>query len=198
MQQRGIDPQTIAEAEAWVSTFGDLGSPETSLRSDCLKPEAPLTGDRLDSRSQDARARVVESVIQRRKQYLAEEGIEVHQDSASTERFILVCNIDDSDWSTLPHDASKGFLNECDVPAWDTWLMFDESGLLYCLVPVSFVPLVEAAMDVDPMESFRWAQIGSCEIALPSKNSGTRSGCGTGLMILIPAMLIVLAAATRW
>jgi hypothetical protein len=68
---------------------------------------------------------------------------------------ILEFDIDLTTHDGAPCAASDGFVDESDIPPIDTWFYITEKQL-YCWIPNMFIEKMQAAIDVEIFDSYRW------------------------------------------
>ncbi len=158
----------LAEAIAWCSSRVSLTNPRDSLRTAELKPTVPLFIERelpdgtlsYEFPNSTARAATVRQGAERRASLLAKDGIPViHPPKDLAGGRMFVCEIDNSVWDGLSAGECGGFVDDCDIPAWDTWIDLrdaDGKDILLCWVPMQLIGLVEAAMAVNCTSCLEW------------------------------------------
>ena len=89
------------------------------------------------------------------------EALAVRKDSTFTTEDInqlgqiLEFDIDMTTHDGAPCSESEGFVDESDIPPIDTWFYITEH-LLYCWIPNIFIEKMQAAIDVEIFDSYRW------------------------------------------
>lgn len=68
---------------------------------------------------------------------------------------ILEFVIDVTTKDGAPVYQSKGFVDGADIPPIDTWIYVTKTHL-YCWIPSIFIPLMQEAIDVEILDSYRW------------------------------------------
>ncbi len=186
--------QRLIETAEWCSRNTDRRDPPGCLRSPHLRPShlslLPDPPGYFDYRwkTPEENQRVVESVAERRAGLLKRENL---QPEASVlyphhGRLLLVFP-EESDGCDLSRAESEGFIDEEDVPPWDTWVYYGEeknepareaierenawrrrhnhpetsfsetARFLLCWIPSRFISVVTEGAAVNPTECFWWA-----------------------------------------
>lgn len=131
--------QRIAQTIAWCRLHVSEGDPENCLRTPALCPAnrsaAPNQGEWFDyhwGTRDDCRSAVaaVDALAQCRAELLHQGGLD--QGGVNSETLppdlaggrLLIADPEDSDLSGLSKPESLGFLDDLDVPAWDTWICY--------------------------------------------------------------------------
>jgi hypothetical protein len=70
---------------------------------------------------------------------------------------ILEFDIDITTHDGAPCAESEGFVDESDIPPMDTWFYLTRTKL-YCWIPKIFIDKMQAAIDVEILESYRWVK----------------------------------------
>jgi hypothetical protein len=139
-----------------LADSGTLALLGHQLRSDALRP--PL--DMWDHFSEEAVKEAVAHVIAKRSQILRQAGAdsEAMIDGAPSGKLLLY----------YPHEnlacgaarySSNGFFDDNNVPAWDTWVQY-ENKTLVSWVPTILVSLVQEGIDANPEQCIEWAPRG--------------------------------------
>jgi hypothetical protein len=135
----------------WERVRASLGPLEHKLRSETLKPSAPL--DELTERN--LWAETVAKVVDTRRQLVdrtSPNQLTTHEDKGRLLLYDPYENLADG----AAQLNSNGFFDAGNVPPWDTWVGLSEGVLLSWVHPL----LIEAAqmgIDVNPEECIRWA-----------------------------------------
>jgi len=161
--------QRIAEAAVWAqgplsnkSSIRILkeklwcGEPSSRLRSESLNPAALGAASFRDDQANIPTLEAVEKLVYRRTELLRElEGDSSASAIRNTGKLLLFTPNDSlSDGAATV--ASEGFFDVDNVPAWDTWLYFDERTLV-SWVPPELIAKVQLGIDVNPEGCISWA-----------------------------------------
>ena len=84
-------------------------------------------------------------------------------DNPGSKGKILVFEIDLTTHDGAPVVASEGFVDNSDIPPVDTWF-FITTEHLYCWIPMLFIEKMQAAIDVEIFESYRWLELSKPEL----------------------------------
>jgi hypothetical protein len=163
----------MLQAISWCRAQSRRDDPRWCLRSDRIRPsviraDAPtfrtysyewLSGAPLTD--------IVNEVVHRRSIALEDAGLAPLAQGQRVDGRLLLNYPYNSDYSCLSDECSDGYIDECDVPPWDTWIAslnqtwpgnsVNQTGpCLICFVPDLFVPAVQSAIDCNPMENLAW------------------------------------------
>ena len=146
----------------WCQLHADESDPKGSLRTPELRPSNWLGGDYLWG---EGTLETVARLEKKRAELLRSKGsVEVSQEQVSGR--LLIADPESSDQCGLSVWESSGFIDDLDVPAWDTWIHYAHQettaggntvSYLLCWVPTVFLPHVEKGISVNPVECFFWA-----------------------------------------
>jgi hypothetical protein len=112
----------------------------------------------------------VDLIVQRRRAQLAADGVAVRslEGRAGGRVFATDFNSDICRAATVP---SNGFLDDFDVPGWDTWFAHVDTGkfggVVYGWVPPA-LQLADRGFDVIPVQSIGWVEDGELQRLLGS------------------------------
>ena len=67
----------------------------------------------------------------------------------------MLCTDFETDLCGAAVVPSGGFLDDEDIPGWDTWFSY-EDRILSCWVPRALVPFAQAGIDVIPVPCLWW------------------------------------------
>lgn len=70
---------------------------------------------------------------------------------------VLEFDIDVTTSDGAPTAESMGFVDNQDIPPIDTWFYLTQSHL-YCWIPNICIPIMQSAIDVEILDSYRWIQ----------------------------------------
>ena len=173
----------LAETRAWCQMQGERDDPVNSLRTPALRPacmEEEVTycyewGDG------DNKQALLSTLSQKRAEALWQRGQYPRDTRDGTQGGrLLISSPEDSDVCGLSVAFSEGFIDDEDVPPWDTWFWYVEEAYTespeyrracnasqwattslahhwLCWVPDAFVPLAEEGIAVNPMGCLVWA-----------------------------------------
>lgn len=146
----------------WCQLLADPSDPANSLRTLELRPGNWLGGD---YRWGESTADAVVRLAKKRAELLRRKGsVEVREEQVSGR--LLLAAPWESDVCGLSGPESAGFIDDVDVPAWDTWVHYTHEeatatgetvSYLLCWVPSVFLSQVEKGIAVNPIECFFWA-----------------------------------------
>ncbi|MBW3543686.1 MAG: hypothetical protein KY476_25830 [Planctomycetes bacterium] len=142
--------QCLAETLAWCRPRFDAASPADCLRSAELAPARNIVHEvrRLQEVSYE-----IGEVIGRRRALL---GSVPPIFSLPEGDRILAFLPQHSLWHGSSVPVTDGFIDEDEIPPWDSWILLVDEVLL-SWVPASMVPAVDEAILLNPEESIRWA-----------------------------------------
>lgn len=163
----------MGEAISWCSYALNGAQPGTSLRTPSLKPDRmPVTQVRNTDgtfgyvrTSAEERAESVRRVCNRRATLLSERKLPLLAEAIPSDRSLgrlLVCDIESSTWEGLSTGECNGFLDDFDIPAWDTWIDYQSTpaaSLLLCWIPLPLVPMLASAIAVNTTACLGWARL---------------------------------------
>lgn len=156
--------RALTETLAWCGPRAVAGEAGATTRSAELMP--PLfrhDGDtqiRLLLESPAVGKESVEFIVRRRREHLAGANQRPlsYDGLAGGRVFVTDFNTDICGAATAP---SNGFLDDYDVPGWDTWFAHEETGrfggVVYGWVPPALVELAERGFYVIPVQCIVWA-----------------------------------------
>lgn len=156
--------QALAETIAWCSRFETSQHAHSSTRTPELKPplfdlEPQVRLEGLLDSPETGRAAVAH-ICQQRRNELQRLQIPVTPLADDLGGGRILYSTLDTDWCTAATEPSQGFLDNEDLPGWDTWFLHRDSecpwGRIYAWVPPRLVELAEAGMVCIPVESVRW------------------------------------------
>lgn len=142
----------LRETQAWCAAKADLARPKDCFRDERLRPEL----------LSPSRRHAVDDV--RRSRRLYSDG----QVSADLETVIaggrLIAYSPDSNLACgMSEVETKGYFDVNNTPPWDTWVALLDApnskhweSTLIAWVPLAFVPLVQAGIDVIPEQCVLW------------------------------------------
>jgi hypothetical protein len=157
----------LAETVAWCAPRADLSDPANCLRTPALRPanwfETAKTSFGFEYRwgKPEEDEEVLRVLATRRADLLRKTN--TYPDSLSDGLAggrLLIADPRDSDVCGLSPVATGGFIDDWDVPPWDTWvdcMQGNYGSILLCWIPASFIPLTEQGIAVNPVECFFWA-----------------------------------------
>lgn len=147
--------RTFNEAIAWCSVKADCLNAEASTRSKEL--ESLAFNMEYGKSSTNERKDIITKIFSSRRKILAEENIPVNYQNADIcGGEILAYEIDQTDSCGLSPPESGGFIDDDDMPGWDTWFhsSIHKNGdfVIYSWVPPSFIELAQGAIDTNPVD----------------------------------------------
>lgn len=181
----------LAETITWCEAHGSLADPINSLRAPALQPACMVNEPdySYDWGGTDAKQATIRILSETRADLLRAAGLYPAAPAMNVGHGrLLVSDPEDSDICGLSVVESLGFIDDRDVPPWDTWLWYgDEPGNhtleflqrmeayerkyhnrafippaakrhWLCWIPTLFVPLVDGGIAVNPVECFWWAR----------------------------------------
>ena len=161
----------------WCTTRCDLNDPEFGLRSTQIYPD-PF---QISFQGKHAYTYIVESVARKRKYglgYSWKEEINPANSLLGGRLLAYEPDVNLSDGAAVP--VSKGFLDELNVPGWDTWVAFiqdrrDEypsDGYLVSWIPAELTNLVSNGIYVNPEGCIWWLDTEENHLAKLLKTEG--------------------------
>jgi hypothetical protein len=136
---------SLFDAVAWCRTRASLADPRNGLRSPTLAPYA----------FNESRHETVYDVVARRHRALART-----EESSLAGGRLLGWERDTTIDDGVGEAETHGFLDESDMPPWDTWIAYSDghraAGLLVSWVPEVFVPSVDAAVRYNAYDALYW------------------------------------------
>jgi hypothetical protein len=121
----------LAETVAWCGPRASLADPKDSLRTPMLRP-ANLSTVANQGGNHDYEWETFQQV-QNTLSVLADQRVErlrlegIYPDASALDlrggRLLVAAPLE-SDWCCLSEEASEGFIDALDVPAWDTWICY--------------------------------------------------------------------------
>jgi hypothetical protein len=158
----------LLEAVLWATNRADPVAPATSLRSSACAPYVFCA----------SRFETVDGVALSRHLKLEAEG-RVHRMGGRTDDVVEAASLGLGDLQALVHAGrllvwerdttiddgageaeTKGYLDESDMPPWDTWVAYVDphphAGYLVSWVPAPFVEPVARAVDVNAYDALYW------------------------------------------
>lgn len=153
--------QRLAETVAWVLSRVDRDRAGVTTRSPELRPpwpnEDPI-GWLWQSR-ENARL-LLDHVALARRLALTRHQIDIAYVDERLAGGRILCTDFSTDQSGAATDPSNGFLDDDDIPGWDTWFHHVDNGrfggLMYCWIPPQLVDLADIGMRQIPVESAWW------------------------------------------
>jgi|GEM_PF-5656044 len=155
--------QRLAETIAWCLPRAEAArAGDTTRTAELMPPVCGHDGDTLISillRSHDAGAEAVDFIVERRREALARMNMPLPplEELAGGWVFATDFNTDICCAATVP---SNGFLDDYDVPGWDTWFAHQDTGehggIVYGWVPPALLKLAGDGFDVIPVSSAWW------------------------------------------
>jgi len=153
--------EALAEATHWCASRASLEDPCESLRT------LPLTaGQGFLNLSPERRATCVANLIDERGFRIHASG-GLHGTMNSPTGKLLLFYPDGSLFDGAAQVASRGFFDNDNIPAWDTWVYYGADGsgsrrdcdqtFLVSWIPRQFVPLVNDGIEVNPEGCLEWA-----------------------------------------
>jgi hypothetical protein len=150
--------RSLEEALLWCRSRFSMYDLAGSLRSSELKPAADLFDP-------ERTKEIVDNVIARRRRLLEKSVPQPDRercsfwgyqrsDQLAAQHLLAVFPEESLSDGTSP-PPTGGFVDENDVPAWDTWLYFDTS-MLVTLVPPELVSAVEPAILANAYDCIGW------------------------------------------
>jgi hypothetical protein len=146
----------LAEAIAWCNSHANASDPKDSLRNNSLQPNW------LDG----SRSNIINSVVTLRSSYLSQQKLHPVRSVSDLKGGKLLVYFPDAELADgAAEDASKGFFDVHNLPAWDTWVgLFQNAGpldvsygiYLVAYVPSALVALVNYGIEVNPEECITW------------------------------------------
>lgn len=124
---------------------------EVQLRCPELKPEPffPHYG-------REKSEQIVIGVVSRRAQKLRSESRSPEHTTILADGKLLLFSPEKTLSDGAARFSSKGFFDEDNVPAWDTWVAFQEQYVI-SWVPPQLIELVSTGVDVNPEQCILWA-----------------------------------------
>lgn len=155
--------QRLAETIAWCLPRAEAArAGDTTRTAELMPPICGHDGDTLLSllhRSPVANEEAVDFIVARRREALARMNMPLPPlgDLAGGWVFATDFNTDICGAATAP---SNGFLDDFDVPGWDTWFAHQGTGelggIVYGWVPPALLKLAGDGFDVIPVSSAWW------------------------------------------
>lgn len=109
----------------------------------------------------DQQIRCVEGLIVSRHKLVDRKVSSIDVDMLKGE--VLRYEISNTDACGLSPSESNGYIDYEDMPGWDTWFhIYENSEFGACIlswVPPSFIPLAQAAIDVNPVDCIKFVNI---------------------------------------
>jgi hypothetical protein len=149
----------LAETVAWCAGRARVDDAGRSTRTLSLLPQ--VLRDSLDSSlfqavgATNAARDAVSFICEQRRAILASSKIPVADVGADLAGGRILCTDFDSDLCSAATAPSDGFVDDEDIPGWDTWFAYD-AGVVHCWIPPGIVPLAQAAIDVIPVDCLWW------------------------------------------
>ena len=110
----------LAETVEWCQERVDSSDPERCLRSTALQPQ--LGRHEGNVTALWVGPQMVEGVVQRRRQLLAATGWQGNDSPGLRGGQLLLCAYEYTNHNGLTAAETSGFLDDHDVPPWDTWV----------------------------------------------------------------------------
>ena len=145
----------VAETAAWCLPRTSRPDPKRSLRTLPLNTSPNLTV--IKHRERDE---IVQSLFVERSRLLALENVSNKTDAWLSGR-LLICYPEASVWDGAANPVSEGFVDDDDLPAWNTWCYHgidnEQSSFLISWVPPAFIDLAQKAIEYCPTSCIKWA-----------------------------------------
>jgi hypothetical protein len=146
LRRRGLELSRAGDVAAVLPLNGQLRTPELAPRS--------LFEAEID------RGEIVEELSDKRAGLLRNRGAyptRISSDLCGGK--LLIYEPDDNVADGASQHQSKGHFDAEDAPPWDTWVFYFDRHLV-SWVPPKLVDLVQRGLDVNPVDSIRWADEG--------------------------------------
>lgn len=139
----------IKEASAWCLHHWNTSEPRSSLRTLQLQP----------SLFEDDHYHAMNHVIYGRKYGLEELGLNLN-DQFLNQGKVLIYEPDSNIADCLSEAETHGYLDAYDCPPWDTWVGYimlnDGNRYVLSWVLNEIVPIVQAGLDINPVDCIYW------------------------------------------
>lgn len=164
----------LAETINWCLPLANTLTPRESLRSNKLRPViADTEGDLLYA--PDERLCSISNLLEMRSKLLDQEISPVSSYKDLKGGKLLAYFPDENFCDGASEEASFGFLDVRDAPAWDTWVgLFHNlsSDFILSYIPQPFIKFVQAGIDVNPVECIQWLENTGTNLATELMNKG--------------------------
>jgi hypothetical protein len=150
--------QVLVETKQWCIPRINRSNPGYSLRSELLGKIIEKFEHFTDFEDYWPRHNEIDIVAAARQNALLKNEINFHNTNNGR---LLLCFPDWSNNNALSQAESEEYLDEHDVPPWDTWLGSVNTGrtgfLLLAWVPDEFIDLVQAGIEAECVGMLYWA-----------------------------------------
>ena len=164
--------QWVAEASAWCLPRASRLDPKGSLRTLPLNSPGDIT-----TIDHPVRKKVVQDLFVERATLLALDNVRTDTETWRGGR-LLICYPERSVWDGAAEPVSEGFIDEDDMPPWDTWCYYGTENethivpFIVAWVPPEFINLAQKAVDYNPVASIKWAASVSNEFTVALRTEG--------------------------
>jgi len=155
-----IFQKRLAQTIAWCSSRVVVTEPATCLRSLDLRPPGTWIASRLNYKWDE----IVTAIAEERERRLHYPG--ALSIGLAKGRLLICSSITEAIPDGGPTEESLGFIDDDELPPWDTWLCYLEDdtpdsqyrhSYLVSWVPPEFIDLTQAASEVHFLDCLRWA-----------------------------------------
>ncbi len=165
-----IDPaelrRRISETAHWCARSKDEPKDLAArFRSDSLRPpDITMAGAYLRGLNADdvrrRRVQVVEELVLRRRALLA---LPRHAEPSDAGR-VLTFELDSSFFDRIAASETQGFLDDTDLPPWDTWLAYEDvdvskGAVLLSWVPPELIDIAQRGIAVHMCDAYAWLKV---------------------------------------
>ena len=150
---------SLTDTKKWCASLIDINNPKFCFRTSLLEEYlAKQHGPNFEPMSFWPTPEEIDQTLSIKKQALKHMQ---QQDIPKGNGRIVLCFPESSNFNALSSDSSNGYLDEHDIPPWDTWIgqieISKSEFLLLAWVPDEFVKLVELGIEVECMGMLYWA-----------------------------------------